>query len=85
MSKTLDKVRDEAMRLSVEERSWLAHDLLHSLTTDEEREIAAEWVAVAERRIDEIEAGTAKLVSADEAIVHARAAVANARKASRRS
>jgi len=85
MARPLEELRDEALQLSVEERSWLAHDLFHSLRSDEERQIAAEWVEVAERRIDEIEAGTAKLVSADEAIANARAAVANARKASQRS
>jgi len=85
MARPLEELRDEAMQLSVEERSWLAHDLFDSLRSDEERQIAAEWVEVAESRIDEIEAGTATLVSADEAIAHARAAVANARKASQRS
>lgn len=56
------------MKLSIEERSWLAHDLLDTLRTDEEREIAAEWIGVAERRIDEIEAGTAKLIPAEDVL-----------------
>jgi hypothetical protein len=64
----IDELRDAAMQLSVEERSWLAHDLIDSLRTDEERRIAAEWVEIAESRLDEIEAGTAKLVPADEVI-----------------
>ena len=84
MSHALDDLREKAMQLSTEERSWLAEDLLNSLRTEEERRIAAEWVTVAESRLDEIEAGTAQLTSDDEAIRRARAAIADARKASRR-
>jgi len=72
------------MQLSIEERSWLAEDLLNSLRSAEERQIADEWVEVAEQRLDEIEAGTAELVPVDDAIRRARTAVADARKASRR-
>lgn len=68
MARPLEELRDEALQLSVEERSWLAHDLFDSLRSDEERQIAAEWVEVAESRIDEIEAGTAKLIPAEEVI-----------------
>jgi putative addiction module component (TIGR02574 family) len=68
MARLLEELRDEAMQLSIEERSWLAHDLFDSLRSDEEREIAAEWIEVAERRIDEIEAGTAKLIPAEDVI-----------------
>jgi putative addiction module component (TIGR02574 family) len=68
MARTVDEILEEAMQLSVEERSWLAHDLFDSLRTDQERQIAAEWVEVAESRLDEIEAGTAKLIPGDEVI-----------------
>jgi putative addiction module component (TIGR02574 family) len=68
MARSLEELRDEAMQLSVEERSRLAHDLFGSLRSDEERQIADEWVEVAESRIDEIEAGTAKLIPAEEVI-----------------
>jgi len=84
MSSTFDDLREKAMQLSTEERSWLAEDLLDSLRTAEERQIAAEWVNIAESRLDEIEAGSAKLVSDDEAVQRARAAVADAGKTSRR-
>ena len=84
MARSLADVREEAMQLSVEERSWLAEDLLSSLRSEEERKVAAEWVDVAERRLDEIEAGRARLVSSEEAIQRARAALTNARKSSPR-
>ena len=84
MPRTLEDVRQQAMQLSIEERSWLAEDLLNSLRSAEERQIADEWVEVAEQRLDEIEAGTAELVPVDDAIRRARTAVADARKASRR-
>ena len=50
------------------------------MLTPEEREIQQEWLAVAEQRIDEIEAGTATLIPADEAIARARASLKNARR-----
>jgi putative addiction module component (TIGR02574 family) len=81
----IDDLRDAAMQLSVEERSWLAQDLLDSLRSDEERAIEAEWVEIAERRLDEIEAGTARLVPAEDALKRARARLRAARRTSRRS
>jgi putative addiction module component (TIGR02574 family) len=73
------------MQLSVEERSWLAQDLLDSLRSDEERAIEAEWVEIAERRMNEIEPGTAKLIPAEDALKRVRAKLRAARRTSRRS
>ena len=68
MSRNYQQILDEAMRLSDEERGRLAEEMHDSLLTDEEREIEKEWIAVAERRLAEIDAGTAKLIPADDVI-----------------
>jgi putative addiction module component (TIGR02574 family) len=68
MSRTLEEVREEAMELSIEERSWLAEELWESARTPEEREIDAAWEAEAERRVAEVKAGTAVLIPGDEVI-----------------
>ena len=68
MSRSYEEIQDEAMELSIEERSLLAENLLDSLLTAEERAIEQEWIAVAERRRAEIEAGTAKLIPAEDVI-----------------
>jgi putative addiction module component (TIGR02574 family) len=62
--KTVDELFAEALQLSEEDREILADKLLDSVATDEERAQHAEW----ERRVAEVEAGTAKLIPADEVI-----------------
>jgi len=61
------------MKLSVEERSWLAEQLWDSKRTPEEREIDAAWEAEVERRVAEIDAGTAVLIPGEEVIRELRA------------
>jgi putative addiction module component (TIGR02574 family) len=73
MSKQLQMVEAEALKLSTEERAELADRLITSLFHD--NEVEAAWSDEVERRIEEIESGRAKLVSADEAIARARAAI----------
>lgn len=68
MSRSYEDILEEAINLPMEERSLLAEDLLDSLRTDEEREIEKEWIAVAERRLAEIEAGTATLIPAEDVV-----------------
>ena len=68
MSRTFEEVRDQAMELSVEERSWLAEQLWDSARTAEEREIDAAWAVEIERRVKEIEDGTAVLIPAEEVL-----------------
>lgn len=73
MARTLDEIRDEAMQLSIEERAHLADELFDSLRTAEEREIEREWIEVAERRLEEVEAGTAVSYPLDEVMARLRA------------
>jgi putative addiction module component (TIGR02574 family) len=54
------------MELSLEERSWLAEQLWDSARTAKERDIDAVWVVEIERRLKEIEEGTATLIPAEE-------------------
>ena len=68
MGRSYEEVQEEALELSVEERSRLAEDLLDSLLTDEERAIEQEWLEVAERRRAEVDAGTATLIPAEDVI-----------------
>jgi putative addiction module component (TIGR02574 family) len=63
---SFEKVRDAAMELTIEERSWLAEQLWDSARTAREREIDAAWAVEIERRLKEIEDGTAELIPAEE-------------------
>lgn len=62
MARKFEKVRDDAMELSIEERGWLAEQLWDSARTAKEREIDAAWMVEIERRLKTIEDGTAKLI-----------------------
>jgi putative addiction module component (TIGR02574 family) len=73
MSRTFEEVREEAMELTLEERSWLAEQLWESARTPAEREIDAAWEAEVDRRVAEVEAGTAVLIPADDVIRELRA------------
>jgi len=66
MSRSYEDVLQDAMALPVEERG--AEEIHDSLLTDDEREIEKEWIAVAQRRMAEIDAGTAKLIPAEDVI-----------------
>ena len=78
MPSDLETIEAQALKLGPEERAQLADRLIASLFEDKEIEDA--WAAEVERRIEEVEAGRAKLIPADEAIARARAAVKAAAK-----
>lgn len=84
MSRNYEEILERAMALPIDERGSLAEDLLDSLQSDEERAIEREWIAVAERRLDEVESGVVKPIPVEESIARARAAVKNARRKPRR-
>lgn len=60
------RLAQRALTLSRQERARLAEELLASLNERPDPGIEAAWAAEIRRRIDEIEFGKAKLVSADE-------------------
>ncbi len=64
MSLTIEQLKAEAMRLSPEERADLADWLWVSATP--RAEVEAAWDAEIARRVAEIDAGTAKLIPAEE-------------------
>lgn len=64
MSLTIDQLKAEAMKLSPEERADLADWLWVSAMP--RAEVEAAWEAEIARRVAEIEAGTAKLIPAEE-------------------
>jgi putative addiction module component (TIGR02574 family) len=65
----VDRVLAEAMKLSEEERSELAHRLVEivQLPTESEAELRAAWIAEAKRRFDDIDAGRVVPVPWEEA------------------
>jgi putative addiction module component (TIGR02574 family) len=73
MASPLKMVETEALKLTPEERVQLADRLISSVFED--HEIEAAWAVEVERRIDEMESGRSTLVSAQESIARARAAV----------
>lgn len=64
MSLTVEQIKAEAMNLSPEERADLADWLWLSAAPREE--VKAAWDAEIERRIAEIDAGTADLIPSEE-------------------
>jgi putative addiction module component (TIGR02574 family) len=71
MSTLVEELSARAKTLSAEDRARLAEELLESLDQEPESEVEAAWDREIERRVAEVGAGTAKLISAEE--VHAEA------------
>ena len=62
----LDKLRAEVLDLSEVERAELANDLVASLDGPSDPDVAEAWEAEILRRLDQIDAGTAKLIDREE-------------------
>jgi putative addiction module component (TIGR02574 family) len=73
---TLDKVRSEALRLPEAERAELAHSLVESLDGPADKDAASAWDAEIQRRLAEIDAGTAELIDREELRRRMRARIA---------
>ena len=73
MSVDLKTLEAQALELTPEERALLVDRLLTRLFED--HDIEAEWVAEVERRIEDIEQGRSRLVSLEESLRKARAAI----------
>ena len=65
---SLDKLKEEAMKLAPEARGKLAHALLNSLEDLSEAEIERLWLDEAMRRDEEIAAGKVSLRPGDEVV-----------------
>ncbi|RZB36220.1 MAG: hypothetical protein SRB2_02379 [Desulfobacteraceae bacterium Eth-SRB2] len=66
MSNLLKKIENEALSLSVQERSFLADRLLSSLDEDTLTDVDAAWIAETERRYQEYKEGKRPGVAAQE-------------------
>ena len=73
METQFETVEEEALNLTSGERAALAQRLLASL--DEDSEIDDAWAAEVERRIAEVENGTAQVIPIEEALSQVRAAL----------
>lgn len=71
MPTVVEELSARAKSLPVEDRARLAEELLDSLHDGADADAEAAWDREIERRVAEIEAGTVKLVPAEE--VHAQA------------
>ena len=72
MTKAAQSIFEQAMALEYEERAELVEMLSGSLELSTDPEYVAAWDAEIKRRIDEVEAGTAKLIPVDEFLKHLR-------------
>jgi len=71
MSSLIDELSRKARALPPEERIRLAEELLSSVQESDE-EIEAAWAEEIERRLEEVESGTAKLIPAEEVFAEIR-------------
>ena len=62
MTKPAEKVLSEALSLDTRERAEIAAQLIASLDGEPDEDVEAAWAAEVDRRIEEVEAGRAKLV-----------------------
>ncbi len=58
MSDLLNKMRNEALSLPVDDRAKLAHELIISLDEDIDSDVNNAWEAEISRRVQEIKDGT---------------------------
>jgi putative addiction module component (TIGR02574 family) len=66
MATMTDRVTDEALSLPADARLTLVEKLLTSLNLPVDEEIDRLWAEEAERRVAQLEAGTAKLIPGEE-------------------
>jgi putative addiction module component (TIGR02574 family) len=71
MSATLEQLAPQAIALSPEDRASLADLLLASLPDDADEPLGEAWDQEIQRRVNAVESGAARLVSATD--VHAQA------------
>lgn len=67
MNSSLEELKASLMTLPAPQRAELAHYLLHTLE-DPEADAAAEWLALAQRRMEEVRAGKAVGIPAEQVL-----------------
>jgi putative addiction module component (TIGR02574 family) len=68
MTTTLQDLKIAASNLPVTDRAALAEFLLRSLDDGEDANVRTEWLALAERRMAEVKAGSVVGIPADEVL-----------------
>lgn len=68
MTTTVDKLKDQALKLPQAARAYLADALLESLELDDDFQVGPEWLAEARRRGREIDSGRGKTIPGSEAL-----------------
>lgn len=79
MAVTLEELEAQALKLSIKERSELAHRLIVSLDGEPEgtpEEIAKAWEEEIARRVAEIDSGKAQLIPAEDVFAEIDAIIA---------
>lgn len=69
MSTSVEELAAKAQELSPEDRARLAENLLASLQDEPQSEVEAAWDREIERRVEQVRAGSAQLIPAED--VHA--------------
>jgi putative addiction module component (TIGR02574 family) len=72
MARALADIEQDIAALSENERVELLRKLIGDLDAPSDAGSEAAWLAESERRLDEIEAGTAKVIPADQVLKEAR-------------
>jgi putative addiction module component (TIGR02574 family) len=85
MERDAEVVRVAALNLEREDRARLASDLIASLDGDGDIGVEAAWAAEIERRVQEVESGSVKLVPWSEVEAQAAEAIRKVREERRRS
>ena len=65
-SQILERLRSQALELPEADRAVLAHDLVASLDGPPDANASGEWEEEILRRLDEVEAGTARIIDRQE-------------------
>ncbi|CAB1077841.1 hypothetical protein D1AOALGA4SA_5619 [Olavius algarvensis Delta 1 endosymbiont] len=63
MTSKADFLLNEALSMSPAERAMLAHCLISSLDQPKDRNVDAEWIKLAQKRLADIKKGSVKTVS----------------------
>ncbi len=76
-TETLQRICNEALLLSESDRAELAHKLIKSLDGPADTDVADAWDKEIQRRLAEVDAGTAVLIDRDEFMRMAQARIAD--------
>ena len=75
MSRNLDRLTTDAMKLALRDRVQLAQRLVSTIDDGVETESEALWFAEAERRLEELRSGKVQGISAEDSLRNAREAL----------